>query len=128
MQRSKRVIRDRKCLMSAKTSVRKMLVILTDLFSFILGQLIDLCVQNHSTLLCRFCYEFRYIGYIQRSHGLMDRGLDLKPEVTQGYWFKSRLRQEVSTPEVRPLCKAPIPQNCSLGAAQSAAHCSTWIG
>ncbi len=98
--------------MSAKTSVRKMLVILTDLFSFILGQLIDLCVQNHSTLLCRFCYEFRYIGYIQGSHGLMDRGLDLKPEVTQGCWFKSRLRQEVSTPEVRPLCK--VPQNCSL--------------
>ncbi len=42
--------------------------------------------------------------------GLMDRALDLKPEVTQGCGFESRLRQEV--------------HDCSPGAAQSAAHCS----
>ncbi len=44
------------------------------------------------------------------SRGLMDRALDLKPEVTQGWGFESRLRQEVSTTEVRPLSKAPKPQ------------------
>ncbi len=43
------------------------------------------------------------------SRGLMDRALDLKPEVTQGCGFESRLRQEV--------------HDCSPGAAQSAAHC-----
>ncbi len=40
----------------------------------------------------------------------MDRALDLKPEVTQVCGFESRLRQEVSTTEVRPLSKAPNPQ------------------
>ncbi len=40
----------------------------------------------------------------------MDRALDLKPEVTQGCGFKSRLWQEVSTTEVRPLSKEPNPQ------------------
>ncbi len=40
----------------------------------------------------------------------MDRVLDLKPEVTQGCGFKSRLWQEVSMTEVRPLSKAPNPQ------------------
>ncbi len=44
------------------------------------------------------------------SRGLIDRVLELKPEVTQGCWFESRLRQEVSTTEVRPLSKAPNPQ------------------
>ncbi len=44
------------------------------------------------------------------SRGLMDRALDLKPEVTQGCEFESRLWQEVSTTEVRPLSKAPNPQ------------------
>ncbi len=39
----------------------------------------------------------------------MDRALDLKPEVTQGCGFESRLRQE------------------ALGAAQSAAHCSKCV-
>ncbi len=43
----------------------------------------------------------------------MDRALDLKPEVTQGCGFESRLRQEV--------------HDCSLGAAQSAAHCSKCV-
>ncbi len=51
------------------------------------------------------------------SRGLMDRALDLKPEVTQGCGFESWLWQEVSTTEVRP----PT-------AAMSAAHCSTWMG
>ncbi len=45
--------------------------------------------------------------------GLMDRALDLKPEVTQGCGFESRLRQEV--------------HDCSPGAAQSAAHCSKCV-
>ncbi len=44
------------------------------------------------------------------SRGLMDRELDLKPEITQGCGFESRLWQEVSTTEVRPLSKAPNPQ------------------
>ncbi len=45
--------------------------------------------------------------------GLMDRALDLKPEVTQGCGFESRLRQEV--------------HDCSPSAAQSAAHCSKCV-
>ncbi len=44
------------------------------------------------------------------SRGLMDRALDLKPEITRGCGFESRLWQEVSTTEVRPLSKAPNPQ------------------
>ncbi len=47
--------------------------------------------------------------------GQMDRALDLKPEVTQGCGFESRLRQEV--------------HDCSPGAAQSAApSVYTWMG
>ncbi len=38
------------------------------------------------------------------------RALDLKSEVTHGCGFESRLWQEVSTTEVRPLGKAPNPQ------------------
>ncbi len=53
------------------------------------------------------------------SRGLMDIALDLKPEVTQGCGFESRLQQEVSTTEVRPLTTAPIPQllpgRCNVG-------------
>ncbi len=45
--------------------------------------------------------------------GLMDRALDLKPEVTQGCGFESRLQKEV--------------HDCSPGAAQSAAHCSRCV-
>ncbi len=45
--------------------------------------------------------------------GLMDRALDLKPEVTQGCGFESQLRQEI--------------HDCSPGAAQSAAHCSKCV-
>ncbi len=45
--------------------------------------------------------------------GLMDRALDLKPEITQGCGFESRLRQDV--------------HDCSPGAAQSAAHCSKCV-
>ncbi len=48
--------------------------------------------------------------YFVGSRGLMDRALDLKPEVTRGCGFESRLRQELSTTEVRPLSKAPNPQ------------------
>ncbi len=44
------------------------------------------------------------------SRGLMDRALDLKPEVTQGCGFESRLWQEVSSTEVSALSKAPNPQ------------------
>ncbi len=51
-----------------------------------------------------------FFKLIWGSHGLMDRALDLKPEVTQGCGFESRLWQEVSTTEVRPLGKAPNPQ------------------
>ncbi len=48
--------------------------------------------------------------HVWGSRGLMDRALDLRPEVTQGCGFESRLWQEVSTTEVRPLSKAPNPQ------------------
>ncbi len=44
-----------------------------------------------------------------------DRALDLKPEVTQGCGFESRLWQEVSTTEVRPLSKAPNPRRRTVG-------------
>ncbi len=47
---------------------------------------------------------------LRGSRGLMDRALDLKPEVTQGCGFKFRLWQEESTTELRPLGKAPNPQ------------------
>ncbi len=57
--------------------------------------------------------------FLGGSRGLMDRALDLKPEVTQGCGFESRLWQEVSTTEVRPLGKAPNPQllpgRCTVG-------------
>jgi len=45
--------------------------------------------------------------------GLMDLGLETRPEVTQGCGFESRLWQEV--------------HDCSPGAAQSAAHCSKCV-
>ncbi len=49
----------------------------------------------------------------------MDGALDLKPEVTRGCGLESRLWQEVSTTEVRPLSKAPNPQllpgRCNVG-------------
>ncbi len=57
----------------------------------------------------------------------MDRALDVKPEVTQSCGFESRLWQEVSMTEVRPLSKAPNPQLLP-GGAILAAHCSTWMG
>ncbi len=43
-------------------------------------------------------------------YGLMDRTLDLKPEITRGCGFESWLWQEVSKTEVRPLSKALNPQ------------------
>ncbi len=53
------------------------------------------------------------------SLGLMDRALDLKPEVIQGCGFESRLWQEVSTTEVRHLGKSPnphlLPGLCNVG-------------
>ncbi len=55
-------------------------------------------------------YEFVLMAVV----GLMDRALDLKPEVTQGCGFESRLRQEV--------------HDCSPGAAQSAGSVYTWMG
>ncbi len=58
-----------------------------------------------------FATKLRFIN--RAVVGLMDRALDLKPEVTQGCGFESRLRQEV--------------HDCSPGAAQSAAHCSKCV-
>ncbi len=54
-----------------------------------------------------------FLSFYRAVVGLMDRALDLKPEVTQGCGFESRLRQEV--------------HDCSPGAAQSAAHCSKCV-
>ncbi len=67
------------------------------------------------------------------SRDLMDRALDLKPEITQSCGFESRLWQEASTTEVRPLSKAPnpwvlqcrlptAPGVCALGWVKCRAH------
>ncbi len=65
-------------------------------------------------MLCALHYKSYYINKINGgSRGLMDRALDLKPEVTQGCGFESQLRQEV--------------HDCSPGAALSAAHCSKCV-
>ncbi len=64
----------------------------------------------------------------QGSRGLMDRALDLKPEVTQGCGFESRLRQEVSTTEVRPLSKAPIPQTAPRVLHSRLPTAPIWMG
>ncbi len=63
---------------------------------------------------CRInqCYADSWVD-LRAVVGLMDRALDLKPEITQGCGFESRLRQEV--------------HDCSPGAAQSAAHCSKCV-
>ncbi len=45
--------------------------------------------------------------------GLMDRALDLKPEVTQGCGFESRLRQEVH--DCSPAATQLASQVCALG-------------
>ncbi len=58
------------------------------------------------------CFSIN-IAYPLGSRGLVDRALDLKPEVTQGCGFDSRLQQQV--------------HDCSPGAAQSAAHCSKCV-
>ncbi len=68
-------------------------------------------------------HTFIFSGYpsihLSLSRGLMDRALDRKPEVTQGCGFESRLWQEVSTTEVRPLSKALnprlLPGRCNVG-------------
>ncbi len=62
------------------------------------------------------------------SRGLLDRALDLKPEVTQGCGFESRLRQEVSMTEVRPLSKAPIPQTAPWAPHSWLPTAPTWMG
>ncbi len=62
------------------------------------------------------------------SRGLMDRALDLKPEVTEGCGFESRLRQEVSTAEVRPLSKAPIPQTAPRAPHSRMPTAPIWMG
>ncbi len=53
------------------------------------------------------------------SRGLMARALDLKPGVTQGCGFESRLWQEVSMTGLRPLSKALnlqlLPGRCNVG-------------
>ncbi len=67
-------------------------------------------------------------GINQGSRGLMDRALDLKPEVTHGCGFESRLQQEVSTTEVRPLSKAPIPQTAPWAPHSRLTTAPIWMG
>ncbi len=73
--------------------------------------------KDHECAICSYkenCSDTVYSVYsLWAVVGLMDRALDLKPEVTQGCGFESRLRQEV--------------HDCSPGAAQSAAHCSKCV-
>ncbi len=57
--------------------------------------------------------NYQFNNTLRAVVGLMDRALDLKPKVTQGCGFESRLWQEV--------------HDCSPGAAQSAAHCSKCV-
>ncbi len=60
--------------------------------------------------------------------GLMDRALDLKPEVTQGCGFESRLRQEVhdcSPGAAQSAC--PLFQVCTLGWVKCKEHISLLI-
>ncbi len=80
--------------------------------------------------------KYTSIGAVR---GLMDRPLDLKPEVTQSCGFESRLWQEVSTTEVRPLGKEPnlqllpgrrnvgCPHVCALGWVKCREHISLLI-
>ncbi len=63
-------------------------------------------ISNSQKALCQIVKNWAVVG-------LMDRALDLKPEVTQGCGFESQLQQEV--------------HDCSPGAAQSAAHCSKCV-
>ncbi len=58
----------------------------------------------------------------------MNRALDLKHEVTQGCEFDSRLRQEASTTEVRPLSKAPIPQTAPRAPHSRLPTAPIWMG
>ncbi len=71
-------------------------------------------------LYCCYIIDQYYWG----SRGLMDRALDLKPEVTQGCGFESRLWQEVSTTEVRPLsmCVSIIPFGRDVSQAVAQGH------
>ncbi len=57
----------------------------------------------------------------------MDRALDLKPEVTQGCGFESRLRQEVH--DCSPGCTVgcPLLQVCTLGWVKCREHISLLI-
>ncbi len=72
------------------------------------------CQENHLSLNIDKTKELVVDYRRQRAVvGLMDRALDLKPEVNQGCGFESWLRQEV--------------HDCSPGAAQSAAHCSKCV-
>ncbi len=68
----------------------------------------ETCNKKYN-LVIKFCCKRRYSLFVG-SRGLMDRALDLKPEVTQGCGFESRLWQEVSMTEMRPLSKALNPQ------------------
>ncbi len=58
----------------------------------------------------------------------MDRALDLKPAVAEGCGFESQLRQEVSTTEVRPLSKAPIPQTAPRATHRQLPTAPIWMG
>ncbi len=82
------------------------------------------CISSRKRLMtatCLHCYFYLHIILFTKCYnypvlflwggrGLMDRVLDSKPEITQGCGFESRLWQEVSTTEVRPLGKALDPQ------------------
>ncbi len=59
--------------------------------------------------------------------GLMDRALDLKPEVTQGCGFESRLRQEVHDCSPGAAVGCPLLQVCTLGWVKCREHISLLI-
>ncbi len=79
-------------------------VLWTDEYKF------DILVGNNERRVLRAKKEWDLPACYWGSCGLMDRALDLRPEVTQGCGFESRLWQEVSMTEVRPLSKPPNPQ------------------
>ncbi len=103
------------------------------------------CISSRKRIMtatCLHCYFYLHIILFTKCYnypvlflwggcGLMDRVLDSKPEITQGCGFESRLWQEVSTTEVRPLGKAPDPQllpgRCNVGCPMLQVCALGWV-
>ncbi len=70
-------------------------------------------------------FHSKWVSGLVGSRGLMDRVLDLKPEVTQGCGFESRLRQEVHDCSWVLHSRLPTaPGVCALGWVKCREHIS----